>query len=129
MAEGYLRSLDPELQVLSAGTSPGTAVNPFAIKVMKEIGIDISSHHPKLVDRFINNSFDYSITVCDDAMNNCPFFTGEVRHRLHIGFEDPAEAKGTDEDILREFRKVRDQITTEFRRFYEQNIKGALKTS
>ena len=129
MAEGYLRYLDPSLQVLSAGTRPGATVNPMAVRVMKEIGIDISSHHPKLIDRFLSNSFDYSITVCDEARKNCPYFTGEVRHRIHIGFEDPTKKRGTEDEQIGEYRKVRDQIVRDLGRFYEQNLKPAEKIS
>ena len=79
------------LEVFSAGTKPAVRVHPMAIKVMNEAGIDISKHHPKNVDEFLNDSFDYVITVCDDANEACPFFYGKVRHRLHISFEDPAK--------------------------------------
>ena len=110
MAEGILQSLAPTLDVLSAGTIPVPAVHPKAIKVMKEIGIDLSTHAPKSVDRFLTQSFDYVITVCDHAKETCPVFLGTVTHRLHIGFRDPAEATGTEEEQLAVFRSVRDEI-------------------
>jgi arsenate reductase len=119
MAEGFLKSLDGNLEVSSAGTKPEVKVNPNAVKVMNEIGIDISSCKPKNADIFINEEFDYVITVCDSAKESCPVFTGKVKHRLHIGFEDPAEARGTEEDVLEVYRKVRDQIGNEFAKFYE----------
>ena len=119
MAEGFLKSLDPSLEVFSAGTKPEKQVNPNAIEVMKEIGIDISDHFPKLVDVFVNESFDYVITVCDNAKEACPVFFGSVKHRLHMGYEDPADAKGTNEEILIVYRKVRDEIRTEFTKFYK----------
>ena len=118
MAEGLLRSIDPALQVFSAGTKPEKQVNPNAILVMKEIGIDISSHHPKLVDQFINEEFDYVVTVCGNAKENCPVFTGKVHNRIHKGFEDPASASGSEEMVLDVYRKVRDQIKDTLLQFY-----------
>ena len=118
MAEGLLKLFDNQLEVYSAGTNPSPRVNSNAVKVMKEIGIDIANNYPKNVDQFIDSSFDYVITVCDNAKETCPVFTGKVRHRLHIGFEDPAEAEGTKEEILNVFRKVRDEIKEEFQKFY-----------
>ncbi|MHB1686423.1 MAG: arsenate reductase ArsC [Ignavibacteriaceae bacterium] len=123
MAEGFLKSFDPELKVLSAGTNPSKQVHPKAIQVMKEVGIDLSKNYPKMVDQFLNNSFDYVITVCDNAKETCPVFIGKVGKQLHIGFEDPAEATGTEEEILSEFRKVRDQIKNKFLEFYNKEIK------
>jgi arsenate reductase len=77
---------------------------------MAEMGIDISDQYPKNVNQFIKKGFDYVITVCDNARHICPVFTGKVRNRLHIGFEDPADATGTDEQKLAVYRKIRDQI-------------------
>jgi arsenate reductase len=119
MAEGFLKNFDNSLEVFSAGTKPELQVNPYAVEVMNEIGIDISSQTPKNVDLFRNKSFDYVITVCDSAKESCPVFTGEVSHRLHIGFEDPAAAKGTDEEILAVYREVRNEIKSEFGKFYK----------
>lgn len=124
MAEGLLNSFDEELEVYSAGTNPSGRVHPNAVKVMSEIGIDIGNGYPKNVDRFIDSSFDYVITVCDNAKETCPVFTGKVLHRLHIGFEDPAEASGSEEEVLSVFRRVRDEIKEEFYEFYTKNIKG-----
>jgi len=117
MAEGFLKSFDKQLTVESAGTEPAIQVNPNAVKVMAEVGIDISKNKPKLVDQFIGQEWDYVITVCDNAKETCPAFLGNVKHRLHIGFEDPAEAKGTPEEVLAVFRKVRDQIKDRFSEF------------
>ena len=119
MAEGYLKSLDSGLEVYSAGTKPEVRVNPNAVKVMKETGIDISSQVPKNADMFKDKSFDYVITVCDSAKESCPVFTGDVKNRIHIGFEDPALAKGSDEEVLAVYRKVRDEIKNEFGKFYK----------
>ncbi|MBK8553731.1 MAG: arsenate reductase ArsC [Ignavibacteria bacterium] len=123
MAEGFLRSFGPELEVFSAGTKPAKAVNPNSIFVMNEIGIDISSQYPKDVIEFADKSFDYVITVCDNAKESCPVFTGKVKHRLHLGFVDPYEAKGSKEKILNEYREVRDEIRSAFRHLYDTKLK------
>jgi arsenate reductase len=124
MAEGLLKSLDPNVEVYSAGTHPSPQVNPSAVRVMKEIGIDVSSSRPKNVSQFLKDSFDYVITVCDDADQNCPSFTGHVKHRLHIGFADPARAAGSPEEILVAFRTVRDEIRARFSEFWEREVKS-----
>jgi arsenate reductase len=121
MAEGFLRSFDPQVEVYSAGTNPSVRVHPRAVKVMKEVGIDIAGHLPKKIDDFLDKPFDYVITVCDNAREHCPIFTGQVRYRLHIGFEDPAEATGTDEEVDQVFRRVRDEIRKEMFDFYSAN--------
>ena len=118
MAEGFLKSFDKKLDVFSAGTNAEKKVNPYAIIVMAEKGIDIATQFPKNVDLFLKESFDYVITVCDGAKEICPVFTGKVKHRLHISFEDPAGATGSDEEKLVVYRKVRDEIEREFRKFY-----------
>lgn len=123
MAEGFLKSLDSSLDVFSAGTNPAQRVNLDAIKVMNEIGIDINKGHSKNVDQFMNQSFDYVITVCDNAKETCPMFTGDVKHRLHIGFDDPADATGTEEEVLPVYRRVRDEIVEEFSAFYKKIIR------
>ncbi len=123
MAEGVLRSLDASLKVFSAGTKAEKNVNPYAVKAMEEIGLDISNQKPKSVDIFLNKSFDYVITVCDGAKEICPVFTGRVKKRLHIGFEDPAKATGTDDEVMFIYRKVRDEIMTHFKDFYNINYK------
>jgi len=120
MAEGVLKALDPKLKVYSAGTEPGEKVHPVAVDVMKEVDIDLSSGYPKPVDIFINTL----ITVCDGAKEACPVFMGEVKHRLHIGFDDPAEATGTKEEIRAAFVRIRDEIKRDFTKFYEENIRN-----
>lgn len=124
MAEGFLKSFDSTLEVLSAGTNQSSNVHLKAIQVMKEVGIDLSKNYPKSVYQFLNESFDYVITVCDNAKETCPVFLGRVGKQLHIGFEDPAEATGTEEEILSVFRKVRDQIKKDFLKFYQDNIRN-----
>jgi arsenate reductase len=110
MAEGLLKAHDPSLEVYSAGTRPAARVHPAAVEAMREVGIDIGAAIPKNVAQFLNQSFDVVVTVCDDANETCPVFLGTVARRRHIGFEDPARAAGSPEDVLAAFRKVRDRI-------------------
>ena len=126
MTAGFLKSWDSRLDVSSAGTNPSPKVNPFAVQAMKEVGIDISSGYPKSVMQFVGQSFDYVVTVCDDADENCPNFTGKVGKRLHIPFSDPARASGTDAEKMAVFRKVRADIQNRFRQFYENDIRKTL---
>ncbi len=123
MTEGFLRSFDDSLEVLSAGTKPSPHINPYAVQVMREVGIDISGGKPKSVSQFTGESFDYVVTVCDDADKNCPNFRGRVGKRLHIGFPDPAKAEGSDAEKLAVFRRVRDSIRARFRDLYEREMK------
>ena len=122
MAHGFLQSFSSNIEVHSAGTRPAAQVNPQAVETMMEAGIDISSHTPKDVSIYLQQEWDYVITVCGGANESCPAFTGKVKHRLHIGFEDPSEATGTPEFIKSEFRRIRNQIRTSFRLFYHTNI-------
>ena len=119
MAEGFLKSFNNSIEVVSAGTEPSTEVHPKAIMVMKEEGIDISESSPKSVDIFLKHSCDYVITVCGGAKETCPTFVGNVKHHLHIGFDDPAEAIGTESYIISEFRRIRDEIKRDFYKFYK----------
>jgi len=123
MAQGFLQSFDKNIEVHSAGTFPAERINPKAVEVMAEAGIDISKNSPKSVDEFLNDQWDYVITVCDDANETCPVFIGKVKHRLHIGFEDPSHIKGSEDFILSEFRRIRDEIEEEFYKFYNTNLK------
>lgn len=122
MAEGFLKSLDSRLDVYSAGTQPAGRVNPYAVRVMREVGIDISGGVPKSVDQFVGQAFDYVITVCDDADRNCPSFSGKVGKRVHWGFVDPAAATGSDDEVMAVFRQVRDQIREKFLDYYKVEI-------
>jgi arsenate reductase len=122
MAEGFLKSFDKNLEVFSAGTQPSSQVHPKSIQVMKEVGIDLSGNYPKHSDQFINDPFDYVITVCDNAKESCPIFMGRIGKQFHVGFEDPAEATGTEEEILAVFRKIRDEIKRDFFEFYKKKI-------
>ena len=110
MAEGIMRKYyGDEFEVFSAGTNP-SSLNPYAVRVMNETGIDISSHSSKSVELYLNKPFDYVITVCDDAKEQCPVFPGRVGKRLHWSFEDPADAEGSEKEVLEKFREVRDMI-------------------
>jgi arsenate reductase len=123
MAQGFLQSFDSKIEVHSAGTFPAKMVNPRAIEVMAEVGIDISINSTKSVDEFLNDQWDYVITVCDDANETCPVFFGKVKNRLHIGFTDPSKITGSEEFIMSEFRRVRDEIEEEFYKFFNTNLK------
>ncbi len=123
MAHGFLQSFDKNLVVSSAGTKPERNVNPKAIQVMHEIGIDISQHSPESVDKYIDETWNFVITVCDNAKETCPVFTGKVDHRLHLGFEDPSAAFGDESYVLGEFRRIRDLIKDTFYKFYLQQLK------
>lgn len=123
IAEAFLRSFsrsDPtkSFEVQSAGTVPAREVHPMAMRVMKEIGIDMSGHYPKSVNKFLGGSFDYVITVCGNAQSTCPAFTGTVGKRLHIGFDDPSAAP--EEIQLSVFRRVRDEIREVFSALYTE---------
>ena len=114
MAHGFLQSFDKNMDVFSAGTKPAEKVNPLAVKGMTEIGIDLAQHTPKSVNLYVGKKWDYVITVCGGANESCPMFTGKVRNRLHIGFDDPSEVTGTPEFINSEFLRVRDEIRMRF---------------
>jgi arsenate reductase (thioredoxin) len=126
MAHGFLQSYDKRLKVFSAGTDPAARVNPMAIDVMKKAGIDISHHSPTNVDKYLNEDWDYVITVCDNANETCPVFPGKVRHRMHIGFEDPSLFKGSYVEVLNEFYMIRNEIRDEFYKLYETQLKNKL---
>ena len=126
MAHGFLQSFDNRLDVYSAGTKPAEKVNPMAVKVMGEMGIDLSTHSPKSVNLYTGQEWDYVITVCGGASESCPMFTGEVKNRLQIGFDDPSEAIGTQEFINREFHRVRDEIKARFYEFYLNELRPQL---
>lgn len=124
MAMGFLRAIDANLDVQSAGTNPTSAVNPYAIKAMAEVDIDLNNEQPKSVQLYLKEEWDFVITVCGGANESCPTFTGKVGKRMHIGFDDPASATGTDEEIMEIFRRVRDEIKREMQKFYIVEVKG-----
>lgn len=122
MAEGFFHAFGPQLEVVSAGTEPAQAVHPMAIEVMKDYNIDLSVHKPKSVEEFLDRSFDHVITVCDDARESCPVFQGHVGKHSHIGFEDPAEAQGSEEEIRAVFIRVRDEILVRSFAFHRNEL-------
>ena len=125
MAEAVLRALgNGVLEVHSAGTDPAQSVHPLAVAVMEEIGLSMRGHYPKSVERFLHQPFDYVITVCGEAEERCPHFSGAVRHRLHIPFEDPARATGTEDERIQTFRRVRDQIIARMFGLYHAHLKS-----
>ena len=126
MAHGWLQSFDQSLTVCSAGTQASGRLNEKAVKVMAKAGVDISHHTSDSVDKYLKDEWDYVITVCGGANEECPAFFGKVKHRLHIGFDDPSHAVGTDEFIWGEFIRVRDEIKDGFYKFYVQQIKPQL---
>ena len=115
MAEGLLKNMGDRFEAFSAGTQP-TQVNPRAIKAMNELGIDILNHKSQSVENFLDQEFDYVITVCDAARETCPVFPNS-KESLHWSFEDPAEATRSEEEIMQVFRKVRDEIRKRLREF------------
>jgi arsenate reductase (thioredoxin) len=118
MAEGLINHfMGDRIAAFSAGTE-ATSVNPLAIEMLKEIGIDISAHRSKNISEFAGQRFDYVITICGNANETCPLYIGGTK-KMHIGFDDPAKAKGTKEEILREFRRVRDEIKKIMTTFFQ----------
>ncbi len=124
MAHGFLQSFDPELTVRSAGTEASGKLNPKAVEVMQEAGIDISHHTSDSVDLYLGEEWDYVVTVCGGANEACPAFLGKVKHRLHIGFDDPSHAVGTEEFIHSEFIRVRNEIREAFLEFHNSMNSG-----
>lgn len=121
LAEGYLRHFaGDKAQIYSAGIETH-GVSPKAIQVMAEDHIDISKHTSNNVDEYINIPFDYIITVCDNANENCPYFPGTAK-RFHYNFPDPAKAKGSSEEVMDEFRRVRDMIKVYSKDFVTENL-------
>lgn len=123
MAHGFLQSFDQNITVCSAGTEASGKLNHKAVAAMKEAGIDISHHTSDSVEKYLNDEWDYVITVCGGANESCPAFIGKVKHRIHIGFDDPSHAVGTDEFIWSEYIRVRDEIKDGFWKFYLENLK------
>lgn len=120
MAEGIVNHFfGDRIEAYSAGTK-ASFVNPTAIEVLKEIGIDISSHRSKNLSEFDGQTFDDVITLCGDAHETCPLYIGATK-KMHMGFDDPAKATGSHEDILREFRRVRDEIKTTLVQFFQSS--------
>ncbi|MGL4410736.1 MAG: arsenate reductase ArsC [Bacteroidales bacterium] len=122
MAHGFLQSFDKDITVCSAGTQAAGILNEGAVWAMKEAGIDITGHTSDSVEKYLGEKWDYVITVCGGANESCPAFIGDVKHRIHIGFDDPSHTVGSKEFIDSEFRRVRDEIKEQFYSFYTKNI-------
>ena len=123
MAEGFVRkTAGDRVEVESAGTE-ATRVHPLAIRAMQEVGIDLSGHRSKTLDRFQTRPWDYVLTVCDSANERCPVFPGRAQ-RVHWSFEDPSKARGTEEEQLAVFRRVRDEITRTLGTWLEERLRG-----
>lgn len=122
IAEGYLRHFaGDKAEVYSAGIETH-GVNPKAIEIMKRDGIDISRHTSNNIDEYMDTSFDYVITVCDNAKESCPYFpTNAVK--FHYNFPDPAKAKGTEEEVMEQFREVREMIRKYAQNFVNESLK------
>ena len=120
MAHGFMQSFAPSWRVASAGTEASGRLNQKAVEVMRDKGIDISNHTSDSVEKYLNDEWDYVITVCGGANENCPTFTGKVKHRLHIGFDDPSETIGTPNEIHADFIRVRDEIRSAFYKLYNK---------
>ena len=122
MAQAFLQHLDAGLYVRSAGTQPAHCTHPLAMEVMEEAGVPIRDLQPHDVREFTHEEWDFVITVCDHARETCPAFVGKVKHHLHLGFHDPAQAKGTKDEQLSVFRATREHIALTFSEFYHQYI-------
>ena len=122
MAHGFMKSFDARMQVESAGTKAAGRLDAGAVKAMAEIGIDISGHTSDAVKKYLGEEWDYVVTVCGGANESCPAFIGKVKHRIHIGFDDPSHVEGTQEFIDSEFRRVREQIREGFYNLYKNDI-------
>jgi arsenate reductase (thioredoxin) len=126
MAHGFLQSFDSTLTVCSAGTQASGKLNQKAVAAMKDAGIDISQHTSDSVDKYLGEAWDYVITVCGGANEECPAFFGNVKHRIHMGYDDPSHATGTEGFIWSEFIRVRDEIKEGFYKFYIEQLKPQL---
>jgi len=123
IAEGYLRHFSNEMAVIYSAGVETHGVNPRAIAIMKQDGIDISKHTSNNIDEYYNIDFDFVITVCDNAKENCPFFPTKAI-KFHYNFPDPAKAVGSENEIMNEFRSVQQMIKTYCKDFVQQNLKA-----
>jgi len=122
MAEVILQSFDANLIVHSAGTHPAAEVHPMALNALAELGLKPVNLKPKSVEGFLSEAWDFVLTVCGGAQETCPAFWSTVKNRIHLGFEDPAAATGSTDEIEAIFRKVRNEILVDFFRFYHTEI-------
>jgi arsenate reductase len=122
----FLQTFAPDIMVCSAGTEASGQLNPNAVKAMAEVGIDISHHTSDAVEKYLHEQWDYVITVCGGANETCPAFSGKVKQRLHMGFDDPSHAQGSEAFIWSEFIRVRDEIKSGFFAFFKEHIKSQI---
>ncbi|HKK02098.1 MAG TPA: arsenate reductase ArsC [Desulfuromonadales bacterium] len=123
MAEGLINhDFAGRIEAFSAGTEPH-GINPKAVQVMAELGIDISGHSSELLDKYEGQSFDYVITLCGGANETCPLFFGGVK-RIHIGFDDPPRATGSEDEVMSVYRRVRDEIREQLGAFFRKELAG-----
>lgn len=121
MAHGYLQKYaSNRAEVFSAGIE-AHGLNPRTVKVMAEDNVDISAHTSDKVDQYSAEKFDFIVTVCNNAKENCPYFPGKAI-RLHNNFTDPADAQGSEDEILNVYRMVRDEINSYTRQFVDQHL-------
>lgn len=123
MAEAYLQSFDSKLEVMSAGSKPDNQIHPLAIEVMKEDGIDISNKKPKKIDQYLNESFDYVLTLCNKETSLLDAFNGNVQNKIHLNFEDPLTNCDDNSNEIETFRQTRDDIKENFERFYQAHLR------
>jgi arsenate reductase len=129
IAEGWLRHrAGDQFEAFSAGTEPRSTINPLAIKVMDVVGVNIAAQHPKGLEPFVNEPWDFVITVCDRARESCPIFPRR-EEQIHWSFRDPAEATGDEDQRLQVFRQVRDEITRRIDLFVAAHPRRALEES
>jgi arsenate reductase len=126
IAEGLINAQLDGFEAFSAGTKPSGYVHPNAIAAMRELGIDLSQNESKNLEQFKGQRFDYVITVCDSVKEDCPVWLGDADKRIHIGFDDPAEASGTEEEIMAEFRRARDEIAERVLGFLQNHNESEL---
>ena len=128
MAHGFLQSFDKRLQVCSAGTKASGTLNINAVKSMAQVGIDISNHKSESIEKYLREPWDYIITVCGGAKDNCPVFMGEVKKMLHMGFEDPSEVVADEATVLFEFERIRNAIKETFYEWYLNDLLPIIAT-
>lgn len=122
MAAAFLREIDPSLNVFSAGILPAKEIHPLTIKVMSELGFDLSSYSPNDISEFLDQNWDVVVTVCDFAELNCPIQISQIRKRIHYRFADPVDYSGSEESKIRVFREVRDLISEKMDELYQDLI-------
>jgi arsenate reductase (thioredoxin) len=127
LTHGFLQSFDDRIKVVPAGIQPADRVNRQAVETMAGLGIDIGSHTPEPVDKYLHGDWDYVITVCDNANEKCPVFPGKVKNRLHFDVDNPKQAEGTPEFIQSEYHRVANDIKEVFWKLYSEKLQPQLE--